>query len=222
MNPAFVLCAYFAMVVSPCIVAQWGDLLNPRWIFALARRRRTHRQESFLASFRHERYAMAVALEAAFATAEYIEAPRPFLVPKRVQPVETPAFLEARQRVAARLAQMAVAQKLRDAAAAEEKIVTIPADVPVAEVPAVLAAAAELELAGLHLRPRKPQASAPTRLVPAIAAQTSAIHGFDEVPVRERVLAEVVAIGPPRGGPEPLPPSPTRKPGESDDMVVAA
>ena len=227
MNSAFVLCAYFAMVLSPCIVAQWGDLLNVRWMLALARRRRTHWHESFRVSFRHERYAMAVAVEASFASAnsDFFAAPKPFLVPKPFVPVETPAFVEARQRVAARLAQLAVAQKLRSESA-PQKVVAIPADVPADALAAFADAAAASQ--GTHLRPRKPQAVAVRESVfetaPAMTAYAPAALVFREAALRES--AEVVSIAPPRNassGSDPQPPNPPlRKPGESDALEIAA
>lgn len=185
MNSALVLSAYFAMLLSPCFVAQWGDLLSFRWMRALARRRRTHRAESFLVSFREERYVMAVALEASFAAAnsDFAEAPEPFLLPKRSIAMDTPAFLEARQRVAARLTQLAVAQKLRAAAQASEKIVAIPPDI-IAPTVAALSA---------HVRPRKPvpvPVYQPTEL--AVAAASEVFAG-DATPLPEIAVVSQVA-----------------------------
>ncbi len=159
MNSAFVLSAYFAMVFSPCFVAQWGDLLTYKWVFALATRRRTHRAEGLLTSFRQVRYAMAVAAEAAFAARGMDEAfaPAPFVVLKYSMPVDSPAFLEAKQRVATKLAQLAVAQKLRheaemEAAAEAAKAAGMP--VPAREMRVPVPAA--VSQSGTHIRPRRP------------------------------------------------------------------
>ena len=181
MNSALVLFAYFAMLLSPCFVAQWGDLLSFRWISALARRRRTHAAESFLVSFREERYAMALALEASFAAAsnEFEAAPRPFLVQTRIVPINDAAFVQARQRVAARVAQLAVAQKLRNESETPKKVVALPGDVP---VPA--------SSVGVHIRPRKGE---------FVAAQSSFAPAFREYeelqdqPVYQEPIAERAA-----------------------------
>ena len=159
MNSAFVLCVYFATVLSPCIVAQCGDLLNLRWMLALARRRRTHRDESFFTSFQHERSVLAAALEAHVASfaSETFALPKPFLIakPKPVVAVGTPAFLKTRQRIATRVAQLAVAQKLRtENADASQEIVAVRAEAPaetLADVTVQQPAAAALQDAGAHL-----------------------------------------------------------------------
>ena len=207
MNSAFLLCAYFAMVVSPCVVAQWGDLLSIRWIFGLARRRRTHAAESFLASFRHERYVMAVAAEAAFhaVSEELLAAPQPFVIQNRAVVMDSQSFLEARQRVAARLAQLLVAQKLRDAAA-EERVVEFSADV---DAPA---AAGQQSPLGLHIRPRKPEFSAAQGVAPEYA------------PLVFRDLGEVAAAlpGNARSTQNPEHGPPRHKPGESGALEIAA
>jgi hypothetical protein len=249
MNSAFLLAAYFTMLLSPCILSEWGDLLNLRWLPALLRRRRTHPQETLLESFRVERYAMAVAAEAAFLSGaeEIFAAPKPFLVQrKRVAPVETPGFLAARQRVAARVAQLVVAQKLRDAAAAEDAavetqptVIEIPADVPVLaavqETNSFVPAAAEpaslqplyrtlLEAMGLHSSSRRTHAAPRREAVPLLpAAQGPAAVFRQPASSPPRELAEVIVMGQPRGGPDPLPPGPSRKkPGESSDVVEIA
>ena len=217
MNSAFVLFAYFAMLLSPCIVAQWGDLLSVRWIGALARRRRNHRSESFLVSFRQERYAMAVALEASFAAgyAEEFAAPKPFLVRKYAAVPETEAFLEARQRVAARVAQLAVAQKLRNDAA-PPKVVALPPDVPAT--------------AATHIRPRKavPAFYEPaereaaygspvwTYQAPMEAAAAALFREQDKPQVHEFVEVAEAPVSPRIG------PMLVRKPGDSGALEVAA
>ncbi len=217
MDSALVLLAYFAMLLSPCVVAQWGDLLSFTWIVALARRRRTHRAESFLVSFRHERYAMAVALEASFVSAnsDFFAAPQPFLVHTRPEHIETPAFIEGRQRVAARLAQLAVAQKLLHDAEGPKKVVAIPPDVEVV---------AETASIGVHIRPVKFKSSAAEPVAPAQAAAVVAAPATSLV---FRDLAELAASLP--GGsrnaqvPDPVASrGPDRKPGESHALEKAA
>ncbi len=188
MPSSLVLSAYFAMLLSPCLATQWGDLLSVRWIFAFARRRRTHSAERLVLSFRAARFSAAVARETAYAIAdnELLAAPRPFAVAQRATPVETAAFIEARQRVAARLGQLAVVQKLRAAAESVEA----PKSAPSLAAPVVAPAAK-------HIRPRKPVPEVryePAVRQPAFASvQTPDTVSPEEAPQLLPNIAEVAA-----------------------------
>ena len=233
MNSAFVLSAYFAMVLSPCFVATYGDLLSFRWMVLLAQRRRAHRAERFAVSFHHARYSMAMIREAAFVAMgeELLEAPQPFLVAKHVIPMDSPAFVEARQRIAARIAQIAVAQKLRNAAAAEEKE-------KVAARRAEVAAASKDAFPQVVPMPAfansAPAASSVLHGVPAweyayasAAVASSPYWSWEDIepPLREVAATPVAASSPPRSWQvtESAPqPAARTQPGDSSAFEIAA